>query len=48
MKVTVMMAVDDIVTPEVGNHAQADGIALDLKLHGDAGHLDTSHQLPGR
>lgn len=47
MKITVMMTVDDIVTPEVRDHAEADGIALDLKLHRDARHLDPSHPLPG-
>ena len=43
-----MVAVDDVVAPEVGDHAQTDGIALDSKLHRDAGHRDAPHKFPGR
>ncbi len=43
-----MMAVDDVVAPEVGDHAQTDGITLDSKLHRDAGNRDAPHKFPGR
>ena len=43
-----MMAVDDVVAPEVGDHAEADGVTLDLKLHRNAGHLDAPDNFPCR
>ena len=43
-----MVAVDDVVAPEVDDHAQTDGIALDSKLHRDADYRDAPHKFPGR
>ena len=41
------MAVDDVVAPEMSDHAEADGVALDSKLHWHAGYCDASDQFFG-
>ena len=47
MKIPVIMAVQDVVAPEMEKQAQADRITHDPKLNGKAAHIDMLDHFPG-